>query len=833
VEAGFRVRWRAGMDGARGGGVAWKPGIGRNVSCQGAGRMNEKAMTIEERPASSRGAAAGSGEAAIVAGGRRGAAAGATALVLSALVVWAVADQRRLPAPVPASAPAEVFASGRALAHVRVLAQEPRPAGSVAHARVQAYLLEELRGLGLEPHVQEATAIAGRFGAAGRVANIVARVEGTGARGDALLLVAHYDGVGAGPAAGDDAAGVAALLEAVRALQAGPPLDRDVLLLLSDAEEDGLLGASAFIAEHPWLEEVGAVFNFEARGTGGRPLLFETGPGSGGLVRAFAGAVPRAAGSSLGDEIYRRMPNDSDFTLFRRAGLPGLNFAFIEGVGYYHTALDDIERLAEGSLQQHGATALALVRRLGRGDLPVAGGDVAFFHLPAAGMVVYGLGWTWPLLLLGLAAVLAATLRGGVRRRFTPGELLLAGAAGVAAILVAGLAAVGAWLLVARSHGAMANPGQPALSGIYAVALSALGGAVALGIWTAARRWAGVEALALAGAAVLLSVAALLAVSAPGAAHPFLWPLLAAAAVATAAVWTGGAERPWAVAGLSWIGAVVAIFLLVPLLFYVYLGLGLAPASAAVLGAIAALVVWALPFHAERMAAPGRWAPPGGLLILALLLFGAGLLTVRYDERRPRPSLLLYTLDAESGSARWLGPAWGEADPWLDHFVDDQATAAALPLVLHADRMLAYLSRSGLLRGGAAPAYPLQPPEAEAIGAMALPEGRTIDVRIGSPRGARMLLIHSPHRITAAELDGRSLPRPENGGGGPLLLRYINPPDTGIVLRLTTLDQPIALDVADQSLGLPAAAAPVPPRPPDLAPRQSGDLTLVRRRFTF
>ncbi|MDE2150286.1 MAG: M20/M25/M40 family metallo-hydrolase, partial [Gammaproteobacteria bacterium] len=78
----------------------------------------------------------------------------------------------------------------------------------------------------------------------GPVNDVIATLPG---REDAaLLLVAHYDSVPAGPGVGDDLSGVATMLEIARALRAGPTPQASVIFLFSDGEEEGLLGASAF-----------------------------------------------------------------------------------------------------------------------------------------------------------------------------------------------------------------------------------------------------------------------------------------------------------------------------------------------------------------------------------------------------------------------------------------------------------------------------------------------------------------------------------------------------------------------------------------------------------
>ena len=107
------------------------------------------------------------------------------------------------------------------------------------------------------------------FAEAGTPENVVARLEGTNDGGKAFLLMAHYDSVSTAPGASDDGAGVASMLETLRALKAGPPLKNDVIFLFTDGEERGLLGARAFVDSHPWAEDVGVVLNLEARGNTG------------------------------------------------------------------------------------------------------------------------------------------------------------------------------------------------------------------------------------------------------------------------------------------------------------------------------------------------------------------------------------------------------------------------------------------------------------------------------------------------------------------------------------------------------------------------------------
>src|SRR5690606_14804813 len=104
------------------------------------------------------------------------------------------------------------------------------------------------------------------------------------------------------------------------------------------------------------------------RGASGPSMMFETAGPSAGLADLL-GALDRPVTSSLFSTVYRRLPNDTDFSIFREAGRRGLNFAFIGDHARYHTPEDDLDHLDLRSLQHHGDAVWALARELGGGDL--------------------------------------------------------------------------------------------------------------------------------------------------------------------------------------------------------------------------------------------------------------------------------------------------------------------------------------------------------------------------------------------------------------------------------------------------------------------------------
>ncbi len=97
--------------------------------------------------------------------------------------------------------------------------------------------------------------------------------------------------------------------------------------------------------------------------------MFETGDGNRRMIRTLAQAVERPVANSLTYEIYRNMPNDTDYSVYKGKGVMGLNFAFSSGVAVYHTLIDDVEQLDRGSLQHHGDNTWGMLNALGDRNL--------------------------------------------------------------------------------------------------------------------------------------------------------------------------------------------------------------------------------------------------------------------------------------------------------------------------------------------------------------------------------------------------------------------------------------------------------------------------------
>lgn len=745
-------------------------------------------------------------------------------LALSILLPFLAIVSLRPPAPVPADAPAEVFSAERAFRHVEVIARAPHPTGTAANDAVRAYLQAELEALGLSPQIHEAVGVS-RRGAAAWVKNVIARVPGERPGGAALLLAAHYDSVPQASGASDDGAGVAALLETARALRSGPPLANDVIFLISDGEEIGLLGARAFATQHPWMADVGAALNFEARGHEGPVYMFETSAQNGWLIEALAEAAPHPVANSLMFEVYRRMPNDTDFTVFKEAGVPGLNFAFIGGPTHYHASLDAPANLDRGSLQHHGSYALALTRQLGNQDLRRAPEpNRVYFDLFGRILLHYAQAWIWPLAIVAGLGFAGVALLGWKRGRLAWSGL----AAGVLMIPLAGAIVAGVVLLswegILGLHpdyrfqrflyaGARYWLAFLAMSVGLVAALHAYVIAPVLGRWRglAPERQTGSLALgALLWWLALLVVASHLV---PGASYVLVWPLLAGlAGVGLSFAWQPAS--PWARAALLALAGAPALVLIMPLIhaLHVALTIDMLVVSMVMMVLLLGALVPQLDFVTRAL----RWLP-APVLVAGVALLAATSLSAGYDAERPRPSTLFYLLDASDGEALWIGRE--DPDEWTRRFLapgqaQPRSLAGELPMI------------RGALPAAPAPVLDLPPPALEASA-----DPRGVRLRVRSPRQAQVVFVHvrPGPAVQALELAGQRVT-------GRATLEIWNPPVEGfdLLVEMATA-APLELVVIDQSLGLPAAGAlEAAPRPPDSMASHLdwNDSILVSKRFS-
>lgn len=350
--------------------------------------------------------------------------------VLAAAIALAVMATTP-PAPVPQSAPEREFSTQRAMKDVERIAATPHATGTAENAAVRAYLVERMKAMGLEVREEQLPlplkSIERMKGwskgahVPDKMINVIGILPGQNRNLPAVALMAHHDTVWGSPGASDDTAGVATILESVRAIKARGPAHRDLAVVLTDAEELGLSGAEAFFASDPLRERIGMIVNMEARGGGGRTTLFETSPDNGNAIAFYADAVSSPGASSLAAFIYSVLPNDTDLSVSLRAKKPGYNFAFIGRSGLYHSPKSTPANLDQGALQDMGGQVLALTDRLVREkELPTPAPNVVFFDFFGLFLITYP-AWVGWVILGAIVAGFCFASREGPGRQITEG----------------------------------------------------------------------------------------------------------------------------------------------------------------------------------------------------------------------------------------------------------------------------------------------------------------------------------------------------------------------------------------------------------------------------
>jgi Peptidase family M28 len=306
------------------------------------------------------------------------------ALISWVAIAWLGSFQYRPVDVVPETAAPDTFSAARAEGFLERLFPDvtPHPAGNNEAFRNR--VVAEFEGLGYQIEIQRTFCDVPNWRYDGPrplpLANLIIRHPGS-AKEQAqdkgkekekekekplIVLAGHFDSHPVSPGVSDDGISVVICLEIARMLRDQPI--GNLVMVLTDGEEYGMLGALELVRMNPdWESPV--VINIEARGTAGPSLMFETSDDSYWLSGLFARCSPRPFSSSMFYEVYRFLPNNTDFTVYRNAGWRGLNFAWIGNVANYHTPDDNLQNLDRRSLQHQGENVWNCLRSFADTDL--------------------------------------------------------------------------------------------------------------------------------------------------------------------------------------------------------------------------------------------------------------------------------------------------------------------------------------------------------------------------------------------------------------------------------------------------------------------------------
>ncbi len=775
------------------------------------------------------------------------------ALMLGMLaVVWISGSLNRPPGVVPESAPPTVFSAERAWYHLEKIGAVKNPIGSKENVIVRDYILNEIRMLGYEPELHETTYFDTRLQRIAELGNILVRIPGHG-RGKALLFMGHYDTVADAYGASDNGSAVAAMLELMRMLQHHPQLENDLIFFFPDGEEVGLLGAKAFLDEHPWAQDVGFVVNLEARGTTGQSFMFETGHQNIRTIAAFSDAVPHPAANSISYEVYARMPNDTDFSPFKQRGHQGLNMAYIENAFDYHTANDNLQNTDMRSIQHHGSYAASIALELGNQSLDFeAGENAVYFNTIGYGFTFYPYGWAVPIA-IGVAILFGVMLWIGARNKLLKPMQWLKGIAAFVIYLlllyvfvhalyafIAGLYP-GSRHLLLNYHQHLLIPGLLLLAASFSLiyyrmvirgvcfrhaltlflffaALLSFSGEISwfngLGVFALSamllwlfRKPASAYDLGAGAMCCLAILMGYTAIAIPGASYLPTWPLafmvvgyLLIAGVSgnkndLDSLRTGQMVR---IAIILWFAALPALFWYPWFagFFTVAMGLSYIAIASLLIGGLAGL---AIP-HIDMMTRTRPAWAPGILLLAGIVFLAAGTISKDYDDRYRKPVNVRLVHHADHRTSQWI-TADDRVNEWTVQFLGEEPGKVHITEMAPLDNQT-YQGRAVSLPGD------IPSPEAMLLKDTVTEGERMLvwEVHPAADAARTDIYLHTEQAHVTIRIDDlqSALLRPHRGSHWRRL-HYFAPPEEGFNLTIyTDPNEEIRLHLVDTWYSLPA-----------------------------
>jgi hypothetical protein len=555
--------------------------------------------------------------------------------------------------------------------------------------------------------------------------------------------------------------------------------------------------------------------------------------------------------NSLFYVVYRQLPNDTDFTVFKKAGYQGFNFAFIGNVGRYHTPLDNVANADSGSIQHQGANGLAALTALANApSLDPPPGESVFFDGYSRTLIAWRSELTLPaasLSLLLLVAEAAIMLRGGA----VTGRQILRGWVGILCALASGVALCAATLaLLIAVHKVPALDGeswisQPLPMNVAAVAISVFA-AAAVSVWLARR--AGFWGFWMAAALQLAALSVATAVFLPGASYIFVLTTIAAGLAAlpcAASVLRSRECKAWAIELAALAPCLVIFGGVLPLLRFLYVSLGSVAWPVSTLATSVAMATMLPLLAVANDRARRRITGAAGLLALV-----GGVCTVClpvYSPDWPERVNVEYWLDADTGQASYLA----------------RCDSSRLPAALAAAADFEPVSRPRFAGGAAqafyaaAPKLPLAVPELRltsqpsaapspassasglASGASGAPASSHFGLHLRSARAAPEMFLVFPAGalVTDVVLMAPAGPvhvKPHSLHSGATLLDLFGLPAEGVTLSFDAAgDQPAVLQIFDQSYGLAAGDVLQRARGAEAISSQDGDVTVVHRTVSL
>jgi hypothetical protein len=746
----------------------------------------------------------------------------AVMITLTALGLAAV----RPPAAVGIDAPPTEFASGRAVQHLERIAAASSPIGTERHKHVQQYLIAQLEELGLEPQIQAVNVYNPSWRNAGFVENIAVKILGTNST-KAVLLIAHYDTLDQVPGASNPKSGVAAILEVLRILQQEEQLQNDLIVLFADGGETGLLGATAFLGHHPWAEDVGLVINPAARGTSGPVMMTDSTRDNSWTIPEFAEAVARPLANSFNNEINRWLVSDTDFVVFKYAGIPGFQLMYGETERHYQTALDNLDNLDERSLQHLGSYIYQLVKHFGNIEIEVEESNVAanyvYFDLFGRLFIRYPIGWvahtlTFAIILFGFTCWYAVKREKAEAKGIALGVVLMLGAVLISAVITTVL---GGFVTPNHDFYQYIPPTQGLL---YFTALAAVTALNFFVFYTWALNKYRLMDLYLGALGLWLLVTMLASLLLTGASYAFVWPLIFNLAAALVVVFRK--QLSWVTRIILLVISALPVLLLWPNLLknlYFSIGYGL-------LGLLIFFVVLLLGTLLPQWEKIMKWQKlvlPIIAAAAAAVCFGIVIANSGVSADNPKMDTLFYFVDLDRERAYWVSLD-AEPDEFTEQVFGSEYIESDLGEFIPYEDMPT-ISRLAVLDESLSS----EPFTLELVSDTANEEKRELTINIKTDETVNNIIIFiEPELVTdTVVLNGET--EVEWNSYWPVLRCY-NLNEEGVTLAVpTAVGQPFVVKILAQTLGMPEIGLKSRPEHIIPAPTAITDSTFISKSFQF
>ncbi|TJY37787.1 M20/M25/M40 family metallo-hydrolase [Pontimicrobium aquaticum] len=566
------------------------------------------------------------------------------------------------------------YSAERAMNHVKSIAKAPHYLGMNEHRLVQEYIVSELKNLGLEVTVSNETAFReARFNRSQKmianVQNITAVLPGKGTSSKSLVISSHYDSDYHTPGAGDSGSAVASMLETARTLVAKKEgYKNDIIFLFTDGEEAGLFGAISYVEQLKNKNDIGFLLNMDARGNSGPVLMFETSANNGKVISELHKAVPSMLASSIFYEIYKMVPQGTDFTIFKAKGIRGATGAIVDGVDNYHTSKDNPENLSLASLQSYGNHIFGVANHFGNLDFSTlsGGGNSVYFNTLGDFMVMHPKSLIWPFVILTFLLFVAVLIFGKRKNEFKIVSVLKSVMLYLGVLVLIPSISYGLWFLIELIHPNYKLLGTSGMYNAYTYFWGIFTLAILLFCVYFQRIGSKIndEAKFLGPIIVLVILMLVVTMLAPTAAYLFYVPLII---ILLGKLWSllkvGNKiiyEKYGFLLGLP------AIIIWLPIIIIIFQGLSLS-----MIGPIMLFLTLLLGMLYPYIMKAINYAPKyfnAGLLVIFLLFLSFGSMTSEFSNERPKPTDLSFFWNLDVKKSGWV---YGErkADKWASQFL--------------------------------------------------------------------------------------------------------------------------------------------------------------------